>query len=259
MQKIFKVLIIILVITATSCRSKKAISDNFIAKPLSVEKIVKNYNQNTFHQNTVKARIKVDYRDQETEQSFMVNLRLEKDKTIWITATILGIPLVKAIITPDKVSYYEKIDQTYFEGDFSALSVWLGTELDFDKLQNLLLGQTITPINTEDFKVLLDENAHLMTKNTNHQLFSFLYWINPQHFKLNKQIISQPFKEQHLSVVYNKYNLIKNEYFPNSITIEAVVSQKLTNIELNFISVEFNEPVTFPFEIPNGYKLVRLN
>jgi hypothetical protein len=31
-----------------------------------------------------------------------------------------------------------KIKGTYFEGDFSALSQWLGTDLDYSKIQNLL-------------------------------------------------------------------------------------------------------------------------
>ena len=259
MRIVFKVLIIFLVLTAASCRSKKGISDNFIAKPLSVDKIVNNYNQNIFQQNTVKAIIKVVYQDRKTEQSFIANLRMEKDKAIWITATILGIPLVKALITPEKVSYYEKINETYFEGDFSVLSDWLGTELDFNKLQNLLLGQTISPIDNKNFEVSLNENSHLLQHHTIQQLFSFLYWINPQHFKLDKQLIIQPYKEQYLSIVYKKYDLINNEYFPNTIIIEAVESQKLTKIKLDFKTVEFNELLTFPFEIPNGYKPVRLN
>lgn len=259
MRIVFKVLLLILIFTVTSCRSKKSISDNFIAKPISIEKIVKNYHQNTFHQNTVKARIKVDYQDEKSAQSFIANLRMEKDKNIWITATVLGIPLVKALITPEKVSYYEKINETYFEGDFTVLSDWLGTDLDFDKLQNLLLGQAITPLDNKNYEVSLDENSHLLKQHTNQQLLSFLYWLNPQLFRLNKQLIIQADKEQYLSVVYKKYDLINNEYFPNTIVIEAVESQKLTKIELEFRAVEFNENLSFPFEIPNGYKQIQLH
>ena len=51
--------------------------------------------------------------------------------------------MAKAMITPTKVSYYEKINNTYFEGDFSMLSNWLGTDLDFNKVQNLFLGKAI--------------------------------------------------------------------------------------------------------------------
>ena len=47
------------------------------------------------------------------------------------------------MITPSKVSYYEKINNTYFEGDFSMLSNWLGTDLNLNKVQNLFLGKAI--------------------------------------------------------------------------------------------------------------------
>lgn len=255
----FKILFLFLLITVSSCKSRKIISDSFIATPLSIDKVVKNYQENTFKQNTIKARIKVDYQDGKTEQSFIANLRMEKDKAIWITATILGIPIVKALITPEKVSYYEKIEETYFEGDFKVLSDWLGTELDFNKIQNLLLGQAISSLNNNNYEVSIDENAHLFKKDTNEQLFAFLFWINPQHFKLDKQMIIQPDKEQYLSVVYKNYNYIHKEYFPNTIIIEAVASQKLTKIKLDFNTVEFNDLLTFPFEIPKGYKPVKLN
>jgi hypothetical protein len=47
--------------------------------------------------------------------------------------------MAKASITPTSVSYYG----TYFEGDFSALSQWLGTDLDYNKIQNMLLGEAL--------------------------------------------------------------------------------------------------------------------
>lgn len=259
MRIVFIVLGIFLVLTATSCRSKKAVAENFTAKPVSIENVVKNYQHNIFEQNTVKAKINIDYQDTKTAQSFVANLRMEKDKAIWITGTVLGIPLVKALITPEKVSYYEKINETYFEGDYKVLSDWLGTELNFDKIQNLLLGQAISSLDNKNFEVAIDENAYQLKHHTNQQLFTFLYWINPQHFKLDKQMIIQPYKEQYLSVVYKNYHFINKEYFPNQMIIEAVENQNFTKIKLDFNLVEFNEPLTFPFEIPNGYKLIQLN
>jgi hypothetical protein len=259
MQLLVRVLLISLVLITSSCKSKKVIRDNYVATPLPIEKVVKNYHQNTFNQQTVKAKIKVDYKDNKSEQSFIANLRMEKDKTIWITATILGIPLVKALITPEKVSYYEKINETYFEGDFSMLSDWLGTPLDFEKVQNMLFGQAINSIDKNNFEVSLEENAHLLKQNTNQDLYSILFWINPQHFRLNKQIAIHPLKKQFLSVVYQKYEIINDDYFPSKILIEVIDVDKSTKIELDFKSVEFNESLSFPFEIPSGYKLIHIN
>ena len=52
---------------------------------------------------------------------------MEKDKTIWINAT-LG--LARAIITPDKVRFYNRINNQYFEGDYTLISNLLGIELN---------------------------------------------------------------------------------------------------------------------------------
>lgn len=255
----FKVFIISLFLITSSCKSKKVIRENFVATPISADKVVKNYHQNTFNQQTVKAKIKVDFKDDKSEQSFIANLRMEQDKTIWITATILGIPLVKALITPEKVSYYEKINETYFEGDFSMLSDWLGTPLDFQKIQNIIVGQAITPLNAANFEVSLDENSHLFKPTTNPEALAFLFWLNPQHFRLNKQMAANPMKEEYLRVVYKKYQVINNEYFPSLILIDAIDQHKSIKIELDFKLIEFNESLSFPFEIPVGYKPIQIN
>lgn len=259
MKLLVRVLLIAVVLFATSCKSIKVISENYVAKPLPIEKVFKNYQQNTFNQQTVKAKIKVDYKDDKTEQSFIANLRMEKDKAIWITATVLGIPLVKALITPDKVSYYEKINESYFEGDFSMLSDWLGTSLDFQKVQNMLLGQPITSFDVSNTEISIDENSYLIKPMSHAEPFAFLFWLHPQHYKLNKQVAVNPSTAAYFSVAYKKYQVVTNEYFPSILLIDALSQQKTIKIELDFKSVEFNESVTFPFEIPNGYKPVQLN
>ncbi len=259
MRIFFKVFLLFLFLMTTSCKSKKVFLDGWMASPLSANKMVETYEKNMFHQNTIKARINVDYDDGKNKQNFIANLRMEKDKTIWITVTVFGIPIVKALITPEKVSYYEKINGTYFEGDFTLLSNWLGTPLDFEKIQNLLLGQALSTLKENEFDFSIDEKAYLLKQHTDEQLFSFLYWINPQHFKLDKQLILNPEKEQYLSIVYNDYHFIKGEFFPKSILINAVQQGKTTNIQMDYKIVEFNEILTFPYEIPNGFKRLQLN
>ncbi len=82
-----------------------------------------------------------------------VNFRMKKDDTIWMSGQLLGIPLAKVMITPNSVQFYEKITRTYFDGDFRLLSDLLGTPLDFQKVQNLLLGQTIYDLREERYQL----------------------------------------------------------------------------------------------------------
>jgi hypothetical protein len=57
------------------------------------------------------------------------------------------------------VSYYEKIKGTYFEGDFSALSQWLGTDLDYNKIQNML-GEPLDDLSKGKYKESLGEQSY---------------------------------------------------------------------------------------------------
>ena len=74
---------------------------------------------------------------------------MEQDKTIWINAFL---NMVRVKITPEYVRFYNKLDNTYFDGDYTLISNFLGTELGFDNLQNLLLGEAVFDINPKEFK-----------------------------------------------------------------------------------------------------------
>src|SRR5690606_14237698 len=91
------------------------------------------------------------YETEDRSQSITVSLRMEKDKIIWVKASILGITIAKVLITPDSVGYYETIGKTYFEGDFTLLGEWLGTPINFQQAQNLLLGQSIFDLNASQY------------------------------------------------------------------------------------------------------------
>ena len=47
-------------------------------------------------------------------------------KSFGLTLKFFGIPMAKALITPTRVSYYEKINNTYFDGDYSILTKMIG-------------------------------------------------------------------------------------------------------------------------------------
>ena len=51
--------------------------------------------------------------------------------------------MVRLKITPEKVQMYNKIDRTYFDGDFNLIEDFLGVELSFTHIENLLFGHTI--------------------------------------------------------------------------------------------------------------------
>ena len=89
---------------------------------------------------TLVGSVQVSYNDGKNSQSLPLSFRMEKDKAIWLSAP-LGI--AKVLITPEKAAFFNRLDSTYFNGDFSYISRLLGVEVDFDALQNLLLGNAL--------------------------------------------------------------------------------------------------------------------
>ena len=258
MKNIGKYLVVLLVVLS-SCKSTKKVTEAGVLEDLTSKKIISNHYSNNFNQNTVEAKLNTSYSDGKMSATVNVKLRMEKDKAIWLSATKLGFPLAKVLITPDKVSFYEKIKGTYFDGDFSLLNDFLGAELDFENVQNLLVGQAFFNLKKDKYTSKIEENSYELepTKKLN-VLFSMLFFINPTNFKVNRQEIKNDEKKQLLSVKYADYTKIQGEDFPKGLDIRAVEKDKITTINIEYSGVEFNNKLTFPFEIPEGYKEIKL-
>ena len=256
MKIVLKIVLFFLLIF-TSCKTNKSIVESNINN-ISTKKIINNHYNSNFNQKTINAKINAKYKDEKTSVSFSIKLRLEKDKTIWMSATKFGIPVAKVKITPSRVLYYEKMQRTYFDGDFSLLSDWLGTELDYEKVQNILLGQAVLNLKKGKYNSKIDTNLYQLKPKQDADLFGILFFLNPDNFKVNRQEISNQEKKQLLSVSYPNYSKIKGEQFPKNINIRAIDHKKLTTINIEYRTVEFNEDLTFPFSIPNGYKEISL-
>jgi len=257
-MRYFSRMLLVTLLVTTSCKTNKKIIDKGTIETLTTSKIISNHYSNNFKQKTVSAKLSAKYSGKKSAMNFGIKLRLEKDKTIWMSATKFGVPIAKIKITPNRVSYYEKLQKVYFDGDFALLSKWLGTELDFEKVQNILLGQAILNLNKGKYTSGIDNNLYQLTPKRNGDLLGILFFLNPENFKLDKQEIRNQEKQQLFSVSYPNYREINGEQFPKNINIRAIDHKNLTTINIEYNAVEFNEILTFPFTIPNGYKEIRL-
>ncbi len=253
-----KVILLIVIFTLVSaCKTTKILNKN-MDTGLSSKKVIKNHYTNTFNKETVKAKLKVKYRGKSSLPSINASLRIKKNETIWISLTKLGFPIGKVLITPNRVSFYEKINRTYFDGDFTLISNLLGTELDFEKVQNLLFGQALLNLKKEAFHLEIDKNNYLLKPKVANNLYDILFLINPLNFKINSQQIKQLDKNNTLVINYPNYTTIDGEIFPKEIYIKASDVKNTSTISVNYKSVEFNQPLSFPFKIPKNYEKIEL-
>lgn len=242
----------------SSCKVKKEVTRGVLLPKINKAQLLKNYEKAFFSQKTVSAKIAASYSDKKKSVRFTIALRLEKDKVIWLSASKIGFPVAKIKITPTKVSYYEKLKKTYFEGNFELLSNWLGMALDFHQIQNILLGQAFENLQKNKYALGVKEKAYLLSSKKTKSILEFLFLLNPNNFKVNKQEIKNRRDQQFLQIIYPEYTKIGAEIFPKQIEIKAMEKQKRTTIKLEYKQVEFNKTLNFPFTIPKGYKKVVL-
>lgn len=251
MTNLFKIASFIIIILSFSCKSSKNItSSGVLDKKLSSQQIIKAYTKNEVKFKTLQSRVKVEYVQGNQSQMHTINLRLEKDKTIWMSAT-LGV--VRAKITPTKVSFYNKLDNTYFDGDFSLISDLLGTELNFKNLQNLLLGESLFVLEEETYIADIHEKSYVLQPKQQNELLEIFLLLNPFHFKMDSQQLSQISKRRMLQIDYKEYQKVEKQILPKNIKIIALEEGYETIINMEFRSITLDTDLRFPFRIPSGF------
>jgi hypothetical protein len=239
-----------------SCGSTKTITDRADIRNESPKRVLKKHKKSNFDKKTLTADLKLKFNKSGRSQSMTVKLRLEKDKAIWLSGTIFGFPVAKALITPDRVSYYVKINKTYFDGDYTQINKLLGAALDFSMLQNLLLGDALFEMNPKKYESTIDQQAHLLTPAQGNELADLLFWIHPINYKIEKQEIRTFENNRFLSVNYTNYKEIDATAIPGTVEIVAKEDKKNATIRMDYKSVKLDQDVSFPYKIPSGYKRI---
>lgn len=253
----FKPLFVLLLLILTACGGAKVDSPKAIEK-LATKEVVSFHNAAFPEYETLAGRMRLAYETDGSGQRVSVTYRMKKDEIIWAKASILGITIAKVYITPTSVSYYETIGRTYFEGDFSLLSDWLGTPIDFQQTQNLLLGQSIFPLSPQNYTSELFKGTFKIEPKKQPQNFIHSLFLNPANFKIVSATVSQPDYNRFLNVQYKDYQNIEGRFFPTNISIVNTEETEQTKIEINYRKIDLNVNINFPFEIPSGYKQIKL-
>ncbi|MCX7548826.1 DUF4292 domain-containing protein [Xanthomarina sp. F1114] len=245
----------VLILFFTACKSSKISSDGTANLSLTSKEVIKENSRTSPDFKTLQAKVKISYSQGNDSQTHTVSFRMLKDQIIWISSSF---NIVRAKITPEKVSYYNKLDNTYFDGDFSLLSDILGTDLDFEKVQNMLLGDPLFELNRTDYSMSVSNDKYLFQPKEQLALFELFYLISPVHFKIDSQQLAQPIEARFLQVDYLNYQLIDKQNLPEDIKIIVLEADKETVIEMSFKSVYLNQDLRYPFKIPSGFEEIIL-
>lgn len=255
MKKIIGFMVVILMM---SCKSKAVLAESIATNIIASEKVIENHYNNKFDFSTLYIKAGVKYEDEKNAQNVTAEIKIKKDEKILVSIRFIGITMAKALITPTSVSYYEKPNGTYFEGDYSSLSQFLGTDLDFNKVQNLLIGQALDDLNKSKYTSTIIDKLYKL-EDVNNTETKKTYFFESENFLLKKQEINQPLKDRMLQIIYPEYQKISNKIVPLNFKIEAIQRKGKSNINIDYKTITFNEEFTFPYSVPEGSERIYID
>ena len=251
-KKWFSVFTLLFLLTITSCKPKGFIAEAQATKPMKAEKLVRNHYELDKDFKTAYIKADVNYKDPKESLNLSADIRIQKDEKILISIRFFGITMAKGLITPTEVKYYEKTGSSYFEGDYSTLSKWLGTDLDFTKVQNMLIGEAFDNLEQGKYESSVENGLYKLEDKTSKNIVkTFLF--EASMYLIKKQEFQEMKKNRTLIVDYPNHKLYDKISFPTALEIDAVNQGKKTEIDIQYNSIKFNDELSFPYSVPSGY------
>ncbi|MGB5190202.1 DUF4292 domain-containing protein [Robiginitalea sp.] len=252
-QKCILPVLMILLLGLGSCGSTRTVAGGNVDERLSIKNVIRNHEASGLKFRTLSGRLGIDYSDGDDSQHVTVSLRMKKDEVIWLSAP-LGV--IKVLITPGRVSFYNKLNNEYFDGDYSYLSEILGSEVDFVKLQNLLLGKSLMELEGRSYNLRYSAEAYEIQPKAAMELYKFLIKIEPQFFRIASQEVAQPAMQRVMAVRYTSYQEVQGQFLPGVVEIDAIEADAKITIGIDYKQVELNKELRFPYKIPKGFNPV---
>ncbi len=173
------------------------------------------------------------------------------------------------------VSLYGVASNSEDEGGLENVSTLKSTISQIKKVKagerigygNMIIGNDITQYDVNKYRASIDGGLYRITIQERHKIRKSLksgeidskvlvqnIWLDPDNFRIRKIDIKELGDDsKKLTVVYDKFIQVDGQLFPSKIHIN-IVSQKAIKININFIKMELNETLRFPFKVPRKYE-----
>ncbi|UIR54975.1 DUF4292 domain-containing protein [Sphingobacterium sp. SRCM116780] len=253
---------VFLVVLLASCSTKKKITAvgnknevDVVVKSDSKKEAVQKFLSSNLQFTTFSGKAKSKIGFGKSSYDVTTNIRIEKDKKIWISiSAILGLEVGRVLITPDSVQILNKFQGEYMAKPFSYLYQYASKDLTFENVQDLFLANLSTNLfNLDDLEIGQPDSIIELRGKKNE--LNYLYTINQQN-RPNLFRLEQISKGQKLEANYTTYADNAGQLFPMG--LDLLISGGVTSItaNINYSRVSFNEAIEMPFTISNKYKVI---
>lgn len=239
------------------------------ATPTSETSISNSPNENkNFYNNILKKSYfdalkitsRIDVQNGKLIPTINATIYIENQQKIWMNMSALFLNVGRGLATPKGLKAYERIDKTYIDSDFSYLNKLLNINfLDYNALQNLLVGKIFFPINEQNFYLTKNTDGYVLKSKeiqkiivdgkSNEYLINFLFSLD---FDLVEVQLKAPKSTDELQLFYENWTSINQQRLPQNVKI-IIKGKKTDQILIENTKFEFSKMET-PYSVPNNYK-----
>lgn len=217
------------------------------------------------------AKFNLDFVLDKKKTSFRGQVRMRKDSAIWVSfSPALGIEMARLLITNDSIFYLNRINKEYFKGDYNAVNQRFGTNLDYDVLQSILLGNDLTFYEEGKFRVSYDSKEyHLVTagrsklkkyvktKEDATRVYIQNIFLDPQTFKITKMKIKEVAQDNNkLDAYYSEFENLDGQLFPHHLNFDITATSPVI-VDIFYSRIDLASPQRLPFKVSSKYERIR--
>lgn len=163
------IIIFLLLLVLVSCKAARFINGGK-GETIRPHRLYRHLEANRFDFENVNLKFSANVDFGESSQSFGGNIKIKRDSIIWISLRSFNVEGLRVVITKDSVKYINRLDNTYYLGEFSFLQERFAIDVDYNALEAILTNNFFfypssedTAKSVSDFKLCEDSVYHCMT------------------------------------------------------------------------------------------------
>ncbi len=248
-------------------------------KPITDKKLLKQIANNylSYRYLTLKFSGNTQFRD--NTKSIRGIIKTKRDSIIWISLYhSTGIPVAKIVLTKDSLIFINRLNDSYYAGNYEFLENQFNFSLTFNNVQSVIFNElflyndTITKFKElKDFKCYNDSTCYVF-QSVKKKIFrkiekkqqknkrlkkkwreSFIvqdFRISPDDFKIKSLSVRDITNHLELSVFYDNFEAFLNQSFPRNMKISIFMPNETINTDLKLKKIAASDSLDFSIKIP---------
>ena len=230
-------------------------------------------NQSSFETFSGKALVEIVSKGK--SNNLKVNIRIRRDSAIWVSISAgVGLEAARILLTKDSVMYLNRLNNSFFVGNYEFVNQLIHAKVDFDIVQALLTGNDFKWYDYQDLEASTNGNQYQLESAHRRKLKKYLkksdamshidqviyqsMWLNPTTFKIERIKIKEIENEnKKINAEYGNFKTFGNQLLPTQYNM-TISAQDDVDIDATFMKIILDKKLKFPFHIPSKYQEIEI-